>query len=98
MYDTSFFLGSSNGLCLVEPVQNIVLQDVQALAGNHHRLSLLQKVLGSILPALPSLVLDESMIPCLALCVVDTAILVVLSAGEQNVHSVGWHVLYLQDF
>ena len=34
------------------------------------------------------------MIQCLVLCVVDTAILFVLSNGEQNMHSVGRHVLH----
>ena len=40
-----------------------------------------------MIPPLPSLV-DQSKIQCLVLCVVDTAILV-LSAGEQIMHSVG---------
>ena len=55
---------------------------------NRHHLLLLQKVLGETLPVFP----------CLVLCVVDTAILVVLSAGEQNLHSVGLHVLHQQPF
>ena len=70
---------------------------VQAQAGNRRRLSLLQKVLGETFPALPSL-LDQSMIQCLVLCIVDTVVLVVLSAGEQNVLPVGRHVLHLQAF
>ena len=83
--------------CVWQPVQNISLEGVQALVGSRCHLSLLQKVLGETLPALPSL-LDESMIPCLVLCVVDTAILVLLSAGERNMHSVGRYVLHLQAF
>ena len=66
-----------------------------ALASNRRRLSLLQKVPGETLPALPSLV-DQSMIQHLVLCAVDTAILAVLSAVEQNMHSVGSHVLPLE--
>ena len=72
-------------------------KNVQTLAGSRHRLSLLQKVLEETLPALPSLV-DHSMIQCLELCIVDTTILVVLSAGEQNMHVVGSRVLLLQAF
>ena len=56
--------------------ENISLEGVPALTDNRLGLSLLQKVLGEILPALPSLV-DRSMIQCLQLCVLDTAILVV---------------------
>ena len=59
----------------------------QALAGNRRRLSLLQKVLGETLAVLSSLI-DQSMIQCLVLCVFDTAILLVLSAREQNMYSV----------
>ena len=50
-----------------------------------------------MLPVLPSLV-DQGMIQFLMLCVVDTAILVVLSNAEQYLHSVGRHVLHLQAF
>ena len=74
---------------MVEPVQNI--SDEGGLARLSHR----EKVLGETLPALPFLV-DQSMIQCLVLCVVETAILVVLSTGEQNMHYVGRHVLHLQ--
>ena len=87
-----------NWLCLVEPVQNISLQGVvQALASNLCHLSLIQKVLWETLSALPSTV-DQNMIQWLVLCVVDTAILVVLSAGKQNMQSVGRHVLHPQAF
>ena len=55
---------------------------------------LLQNMLGETLPALPHLV-DRGMIQCLVLCVVDTAILVVPSDGEQNMPVVGRHVLHL---
>ena len=70
---------------MVGPVQSIPLEGVQALAGNRRRVLLLRKVLGETLPVLPSLA-DQIMIQCLVLCVVDTAIVVVLSAGEQNMH------------
>ena len=78
-------------------IQNISLEGVQALVGNRRRLSLLQKVLRETLPALPTFV-DQSMIQWLVLCVVEPAISVVLSPGEQNKHSVGRHVLHLQAF
>ena len=58
-----------NWLCLVEPVQIISLEGVQALAGNRRRQSLFQEVPGQTLPVFPSLV-DESMTQCLVLCVV----------------------------
>ena len=80
------------GICLVGSVQNIPLEGGQSLACYCLRLSLLQNMLGETLPALPS-VLDHSIIQCLTLCYVDTAILVVLSAGEQHMHSVGRHVI-----
>ena len=79
---------------LVRTKPEYSLEGVQAHADNRRRLLLIQKVLGETLPALPSLV-DQSMIECLVLCVVDTAIHVVLSAGEQNMHSVGRHVLHV---
>ena len=41
---------------MVESVQNISLECVHALAGTRRRLSILQKVLGETLPALPFLV------------------------------------------
>ena len=53
----------------------MTLEDVQGLAGGR-RLSLLQKLQGETLPVLPSLV-EQSMIQCLVLCVVDTVIPVV---------------------
>ena len=62
-------------------VHNISQEGGQALAGNRRLLSLLQKVLGETLPALPSLVRslkNDSMFG--VFYVVDTAILVVLSA------------------
>ena len=61
---------------------------MQALAGNRCHLSLLQKVLGDTRPELPFLV-HLSMIRCSVLRAVDTAIRVVVSAGERNMHSVG---------
>ena len=70
---------------MVEPVQNISLEGVHTIADIRRRLSLLQKVLGETLPALPFL--EQSTRQCLVLCVADTAIIVVLSAGEQNMQS-----------
>ena len=95
-----YLLGDStlrNWLCLVVPIQNVSLEGRQALAGSRCHLSLPQKVLGETLPLVPFLV-DQSIIQCLVLFVVDTALLVVLSAGEQNMHSVGTHVLHLEAF
>ena len=54
----------------------------------------LPKVLAETLPALPCLV-DQR---CWMVCVVYTAILVVMSAGEQKMHSVARHVLHQQAF
>ena len=55
-------------------------------------------MLGETLTALPFLV-DQSIIQCMVLCVVDTTILVVVvSAGAQNMHYLGCHVLQLQAF
>ena len=64
---------------------------MHGLAGNRRRLLLLQNELGETLASLLSL-LDQRMIQCLLLCVVEPAILVVLSAGARNMHSlwVGW--------
>ena len=72
--------------------------DVQALAGSH-LLSLLQNVPGETFPAVPSLV-DQSMIKILGLCVVETAIVVLLrlSIIEKNMQSVGSNVEHLEAF
>ena len=58
----------------------------RCLSDNRRHRLLLQKVLGETLPAFPSL---DDLIICLVLCVVDTAIRVVLSAGPQNMQTVG---------
>ena len=52
-------------------------QGVKAPAGSRRRRSFLQKVQGKTRPEFPSLV-DQSMIQYLVLCLVDTAIPVVL--------------------
>ena len=56
---------------------------MHGLAGNRRRLLLLQNELGETLASLLSL-LDQRMIQCLLLCVVEPAILVVLSAGART--------------
>ena len=74
---------------MVEPVQAISLESGQALAGKSLSFNAPPKSARTH-PALPSAV-DESMIQCLVLSVVDTAILVELS-------KMGRHALYLQAF
>ena len=78
-------------------VFRLVVELTDSEAGSIFPLGMLDlhKVLGETRPALPCLV-DQSMIQCLVLCGVDTAILAVLSAGEKNMHSACRHVLHLR--
>ena len=58
------FVAAELTVFLVQPVPNISLEGVPALAGSHGRIALFHEVLGETRPVLPSLV-DQSMIQCL---------------------------------